>query len=220
MKRSILTVAAIALAMTFFAGHVLAQEATGLVNYGAKVGLNLANASGSDATIAQADKKFRLGVNAGFFATYAFTDMFAIQPELLYSMKGAKYEAKVGDTKLTEKVDYIDIPILLKVSPKMAGNIKPSLLVGPFVGFKAGAKYSYSGTVPEGQTKSGTIENVSSTAFGISVGAEVGMKMTKGMPFLGVNYALGLSKVFKKVDGVQSNVKANVISIDLGYAFK
>ena len=219
MKRSILIVTAIALAMTFFAGHVLAQEATGLVNYGAKAGLNLANAGGADAKAPTgADKKFRIGLNAGFFVTYAFTDLLAIQPEVLYSMKGVKYKATSGDQTETEKVDYIEIPLLLKVSFRTGGNLKPSLLAGPYVGFKAGAKYSLGGTWPAGTPTSGDIKNVKSTDFGLAFGGEIGMKMTKGMPFLGVRYDLGLSKIDNSA--VKRDIKTNVISIDLGYAFK
>ena len=53
---------------------------------GVKAGINIANVSGDD--VENADSK--LGLIGGGFLTYKISDMFAIQPELLFTMKGSK----------------------------------------------------------------------------------------------------------------------------------
>ena len=58
------------------------------VNFGVKAGLNLSTWSYDDASL-------RPGFHAGGFATVQFSRMFAVQPEVMYSMEGAAWEGKL-----------------------------------------------------------------------------------------------------------------------------
>ena len=114
MKKLVLAV----LVLMLFAAYACAQDAPlakGLIGKGIKAGVALGSISGSDADPGDgADKKMLLGFGGGAFVTYGFTPMFAIQPELLYMMKGVKYQATEGDAEETIKASYIEIPILLR----------------------------------------------------------------------------------------------------------
>lgn len=83
-------------------------NAQGITGYGIKGGLNIANLTGDD--IEYTDP--RMGLAIGGFLTYSISEMFAIQPEIYYSMQGAKKE--VDDIDCEWKYDYIQIPALVK----------------------------------------------------------------------------------------------------------
>jgi hypothetical protein len=75
--------------------------------------------------------------------------MFAIQPEVYYSMQGAKYEEEEDDVqvKVIFKYDYIQVPVLAKVNIPIESSIKPNVFLGPALGINVRArckKFSYS----------------------------------------------------------------------------
>lgn len=63
--------------------------------------------------------------------------VFAFQPELLYSQKGADFEADVdGLAEASFKVGYVEIPLLGKVTVPTAGQVRPYFFGGPAVAFE------------------------------------------------------------------------------------
>lgn len=54
--------------------------------FGLRAGANLANVGGDEAD----DAKMKIGYHIGAYANIGLTDMFAIEPGLLLSTKGAK----------------------------------------------------------------------------------------------------------------------------------
>ncbi len=65
-----------------------------MVKFGIKGGLNYANQTGSDITITSNNynKEAITSYHAGLVAEIKVTDGFSVQPELLYSTKGATYK--------------------------------------------------------------------------------------------------------------------------------
>ena len=59
------------------------------ISWNAKVGMNMSNFTGD------ADTDMRVGFNVGVGMEYQFTDMWSIQPSLMFTQKGAK----LGDIK-------------------------------------------------------------------------------------------------------------------------
>lgn len=151
MKKIILSIAAI---MAF--GFVNAQD----IKYGVKAGLNNSNftndGSGGDA-------------NSGFYVggllDYSVSEKFHVQPELLYSIEGAK------DAKL----NYLRIPIMAKYYI-MDGL---SLQAGPELAFKAGGDASVK-------------DNAKSMDYGIGIGA--GYELSSGLMF-DTRYNLGMANI-------------------------
>ncbi|HSB93167.1 MAG TPA: porin family protein, partial [Flavitalea sp.] len=80
------------------------------VSYGVKGGLNLSNMIGGDAD----DAKAKIGFHAGVFAGLPVADKLSIQPELVYSVQGAKYEDDGDDINYNS--GYLNIPVLAKYS--------------------------------------------------------------------------------------------------------
>jgi hypothetical protein len=191
---------------------------------GIKAGVSLANATGSDATISFADKKMKIGLAGGAFIGFEIAPQFVLQPELLYVQKGVKYEEKGGPAKLTVKTDYLQVPVLFKFIPKMSGKIQPSIFAGPWLALRMSAKEKYEGDPDPAENGEVDVkDDLKSTDFGISFGAGIGAKMTKGELFLDARYDLGLGKVYKEFTEAdvtyKPNVKSTSILVLVGYKF-
>ena len=159
---------------------------------GIKVGVNLATASGSDATPpAGVTKSMRVGLALGGFVGIGAGPL-TIQPEVLYSMKGVVYKATFfGITGTsTEQLNYLDIPILVKYDLAPAPT-KISIYAGPSLGIllSANEKFEVTGL---GSTTADIKDSVNSTDIGIVVGAGVGLA---GGISIDARYQVGLSSV-------------------------
>ena len=178
MKKVLFTAVAV-LGFTF----ANAQE----TKFGAKAGLNMSNFTGD----AETDAK--IGFYVGGFAEIKLTDKFAVQPEVLFSMLGAK------DDNANYDSNYILVPVMAKyfVTEQL------SLEAGPQIGFLMSAKYD-GNDIKDFYT---------STDFGMNFGA--GYDVTENIN-VGVRYSLGLSNV---VDASGVDVKTSNIALGLGYKF-
>jgi hypothetical protein len=225
MKKTLTVVFVVVLSLLLVLPAFGQETTKGITAKGIKAGLNMAKETGSDASGA----KMLLGFAGGAFLEYSFTPMFAVQPEVLFSMEGSKFndetiEGVTVSPKLT--LDYINIPVFFKVKPEVKGNFKPNIFAGPFLGILMSAKAK--GEVSGGGTAvSGSVDvkdQFKSTNFGIAFGVGAAQHMEKGMITLDVRYALGLSKIAKSetVGGVSvtPNVKTSCFSILIGYGFK
>ena len=121
MKKIILTVIAVL-------GFAFANAQK--VEFGAKAGLNLANLIGD-----VQNNSTRVGFLVGTFAEIKVAQKFSIQPELLYSTQGLKYD---GGKLL---LDYLNVPVLVKYYVES----KFSLEAGPQIGFLLSAKDKFDG---------------------------------------------------------------------------
>lgn len=184
--------------------------------FGLKGGLNMSNWTGDDAALDfGVDPSTKMGFGGGIFFNYAFTELFGIQAEALYMMKGATYEAEFeGETFTADaKIDYFEVPLLLKVTIPTEGKIKPAIFAGPAFGFLMSAKV-------EGDGESVDIkEHLESMDIGILGGAEIGYKMEKGTIFLSASYEVGMATVGKAEEGDAPDIKNTNIGIYLGYGF-
>lgn len=78
--------------------------------FGIKGGINLSNLYVDDVE----DENMKVGVNVGVFAKLPVSKGFSIQPELLYSSKGAKisYNNIFGDGEYRFNLNYVELPVL------------------------------------------------------------------------------------------------------------
>jgi hypothetical protein len=206
MKKIIL----IAIAVLTF-GFTYAQKA----QFGIKGGLNIAsqNYSGDGAP----SPSSMIGFNIGGFVDFIITDKFSIQPELLYSTQGSKFNMFVNDggtdfnTENTFKLSYINIPILFKYY----ASEKFSLEAGPQIGFLTSSKL-------EVKVLKQTVTQDAKTMFesldyGLNFGA--GYDIAKNIS-AGVRYNFGLANVMKTESGDNSKIKNSVFLLSIGYKFK
>lgn len=81
----------------------------------------MSNLYSSDAN----DENILYGFNAGLYATLPISDFIAIQPEILFTTKGAKLEYNnalaSGESKF--RLNYIEVPLLVRVNITRNFNI-------------------------------------------------------------------------------------------------
>jgi hypothetical protein len=214
MKKVIIT--AILFSLLFGAVNLFAQApTTGLTSKGIKVGLNMAKFTGSDAK----DVTMRTGLAAGVFITYSLSDLIAIQPEVYYAMKGTKgkyfYPPSGPTVDVTEKFDYIEIPVLFKVQLAGGTSFKPSFYAGPELGILLSAKVKgeANGVSVENDVKSET----KSTDFGLIGGVGADYLMGSGKLTFDIRYDIGLAKVIDSSPAPK--VYNSAITILVGYGF-
>ena len=202
MKKIILS------AMAVFAfGFMNAQE----VGFGAKAGLNIANLSGDIE-----DTESLMGLHVGVFAEIKFSERFSFQPELLYSMQGAKAEdSEMGVTMESKlKLGYINLPLMVKFYA--AENF--FLEAGPQVGFLMSAKSEWE-TSGGGASLSGdddVKDDYKSIDFGLNFG--LGYNFTENLS-VGARYNLGLSNIADVDDSDDFKISNSVIQVSVGYKF-
>jgi hypothetical protein len=185
------------LLVSLFAGMAFAQ----LPSFGLKGGINMANIYGSDA--GRYSSKMKLG---GIGGAFICLDLMALklQPEVLYSQKGFKWD--YAGTNVTERLDYLEIPVLLKFS--FGKIVVPSIYFGPSIGVLLSAKESAQSQTVDFK------EFCNSTDYGLVLGAEI---KTPAKLSVEARYNLGLGNVFKPILSVQPEIKNSAISVMLGY---
>lgn len=179
-------------------------------SFGVTGGLNLSKFSGEDINEDMNDMK--MGIALGGYANIGITPMFSIQPELLYSMKGSKYtmETATDTTERTTKMNYIEMPILFKVTPPMAGMMSPELFLGPYFGYNITAESEVNGTTSD-------IDSVKAFDYGLVAGAGVGFSAGPGTINLNGRYEMGLSSIDDS--SAEADWKNTNIAIRLSYSF-
>lgn len=139
MKRVRLTM--ISVVLVFFCTSVL--QAQLMPKGGIKGGLNLSNLYIDDVE----DENVRTGFHVGVYRQFMIGPALAIQPELIYSTKGAEAEYNIltvnGERKFN--LNYIDLPVLLTF--KLGDDADISF--GPYVGYLVGVSTSTDGDFGE-----------------------------------------------------------------------
>jgi hypothetical protein len=183
---------------------------------GIRAGLNIANEGGDDAdNLFETSLDSRTGFNGGLFFMYQFNNLFAIQPEAFYTMKGATTNLMGAD--ITLKLDYVEIPVLFKVVIPTEGiNLRPSLFVGPAVAFNIGAKIKGE---YQGQSAEEDIDTlVKSTDFSLVFGGGLGFMIGNNELGVDIRYDLGLTSWWDD-ESDQFDVKNNVLSFNAYFGF-
>jgi hypothetical protein len=103
-----------------------------LVSFGVVAGASLSTFTGDLAT----DAKNNTGFLAGAFVRVGALG-FAVQPGVFYVTKGAKFD-DVGQGSGSTKLDYIEIPVVIRLSLPMHLYVGAGLAIG----FKLGCKVS------------------------------------------------------------------------------
>lgn len=189
-------------------GTAVAQSAapTPPRRVGITVGVNSSTIDGTDAQ----DAKRRTGIMAGVLLVAPVTPIFAIQPELLYTMKGAKFN-DAGVTG-TLKMNYIEIPVLARFDVSSSSGVRPFFYVGPSISFKASCDLT-----AEFQGRSETTScddatagqtNIKSVDYGAIVGAGLAFDVSGRAFTLGARYDHSLAKISD-----DSDIKHRVISV-------
>jgi hypothetical protein len=190
MKKIILCAIAI---MAF--GFTNAQK----TRFGVKGGLNIATIGGAN------DANALIGVQLGGFAEINVWKKLYIQPELLFSTQGAKFDGYYGERDQTVNLNYINIPVVAKYYITKQFSVE----AGPQLGFLVSSK---------------NIENEKSVDLGFNLGA--GYNFTDNFS-VGARYTIGLSSVYDGYNGYDGydgyyyndRYTNNVLALTAAYKF-
>ena len=93
------------------------------ISWNAKVGMNMSNFTGD------MDTDMRIGFNVGVGMEYQFSDMWSIQPSLMFTQKGAKQD----EVKMNPM--YLEIPVLAAARFAIADNQNIVVKAGPYFAY-------------------------------------------------------------------------------------
>lgn len=196
MKKVIVCMLA-AVSMLFVSEGAMAQK----INFGAKAGLNLSTWNIDDC-------EFKPGFHAGVYANIKINKMFAIQPEVLYSMEGVRFSEDETQTvggkeyfmnlSATTTTHRLNVPVMFQITPIPLLTIE----VGPQFGFNLAMSNrekleTNMPLVPE-YDETATVDSDVYNMFelGFGVGAQVNLA---GNISLGARYVYGLTPLLGDV---------------------
>ena len=172
-----------------------AQRPVGSLTVQPKIGMNFATLTKAD------DSESRIGLVAGAELEYQLSDIFSISGGALYSQQGCEW-SEDGSTR-TNKLDYINIPILANVY--VVKNL--AVKVGLQPAFNVNSKQKASkGDASAQEALDGT------KTFDCSI--PVGLSYEYKNFVIDGRYNFGLTKINKHADS-----KNSVFQITLGYKF-
>ncbi len=158
-----------------------AQDRKNKSTAGIKGGYNMSSVS-FDGT-SETDKLH--GYHIGIYGESYIGNYLSIQPEIMYSKQGYKIIDQSGT--YTQKLDYINVPLMLKLYPVKSFFLE----AGPQIGFSISHKETFdSGFILYDTEKEFEPNNFD---WGVNVGA--GFKSDSGLS-LGVRYHLGQNDIY------------------------
>jgi len=193
---------------------VNAQE----VKFGIKGGINFTTVLGTDY------EGLKTSFHFGAASEIILSDNFSVQPELLYSSQGSRYEETyeflgfIEEEKVDIDLNYLNIPIMAKFYPVGGFNIE----AGPQIGFLLSAKTDFSFN-ENGDITSGS-DDLKDHLKGIDLGLNLGLgyKFTNGFN-LGARYTFALTDIndSSNADFMYTNSKLTnmVAQFSVGFFF-
>lgn len=161
------------------------------------------------------NRKERIGFHAGVFTQIPVGSAFAIQPELLYTNKGASsnYRSPGQDGNASFNLNYIDLPVLATLKLGDAVEIQ----AGPYAGYLLNSGVSNSGGILGNSAINLGTDQFNRFDYGLAGGVNVYF----GQVLLGVRYSQGLQKIANTAAArtVFDNAKNGVGLLSVGYSF-
>ncbi|AUC85765.1 hypothetical protein CW731_10910 [Polaribacter sp. ALD11] len=176
-----------------------AQDRKNKATAGIKGGYNLSSVS-FDGT---SETSKLHGFHVGIYGESYIGKYLSIQPEILYSQQGYKIVDDSGT--YTQKLDYINIPLMLKLYPVKSFFLE----AGPQIGFSI----SHKETFDSGFILYDTSEEFEPNNFDWGVNLGAGFKSDAGVS-LGARYHIGQSDIYD-----EDKPKNRVWQIYLGFEF-
>lgn len=160
-----------------------AQDSDNSLRFGIKGGLNVTNLYVEDVD----DENPRYGFHVGVYTQLFESDVFAIQPEILFSTKGTRTTYDVagfeGDAQFN--LNYLDIPVLAVFKLGESAEIH----VGPYFGYLLSASSEIDGDFDDYEE----LDRDDYKAWDYGLSAGVGFNV--GAVQIGARYNYGLQKI-------------------------
>jgi hypothetical protein len=219
MKKALLVMAlALAMAANSFAAVAAAAPAANIskVKAGLMAGVGISNIRTDVITDTMESIGPKLGFQVGGFVEFAAGNMIGIQPEVLFSAKGAKFSNNSGVELFDAEMDgvslnynYISIPVLLKVKFGAANSsTRWNVFMGPELGILMSANASFEGESEDIK------EGFKGTDMGLMFGVGVDIQKVQ----VGFRYSMGLTNT-PDLDMEGYSWKNIGMGLTLGYSF-
>ena len=166
------------------------------ISWNAKVGMNMSNFTGD------MDTDMRIGFNVGVGMEYQFSDMWSIQPSLMFTQKGAKQD----EVKMNPM--YLEIPVLAAARFAVVDGQNVVVKAGPYLACGIAGKYKIAGVKEDFFG-----DNGGGKRFDAGLGVGVAYEINKF--FIDLSGEFGLAKLADG-DGAPKNMN---FSIGVGYKF-
>ncbi|WP_019988089.1 porin family protein [Rudanella lutea] len=185
------------------------------VRAGIKGGFNASSISFENANAN--DRKERYGFHGGVYAQIPAGEFFAIQPELLYSAKGASanYNLNAGGFNLqgrnTFRLNYAELPVLATF--KLGNAVE--LQAGPYAAYLVNSNVSSTGDLGNSTLA------LNRDAFNkFDYGVAGGLNVFLGKALIGLRYGQGLQNIANSAAArtVLGNAKNGVGMISVGFS--
>jgi hypothetical protein len=181
---------------------------------GIKGGFNLANVVIKPADPGMPDNKDLRGLTGGVFFSLNL-GFIGIQPEILYSRRGWLWEE--SGIKMEFMLDYIEVPLLVKLNVLPVGPVRPVIFGGPSYGylFKATGRTTISGTDPSVTDIKDMFEK---SSWGGVIGAGLELRTPFVMLTLDGRYHIGVSNIWADpVEGETAKHKGFSVMVGIGF---
>ncbi len=173
--------------------------------FGIVGGINWATVRGPDAD----DAGWRTALMGGVTLVAPFTPSFALQPEFIYTQKGSRVTEE--DFTGTVKMNYIEVPVMLRFDIATTSGPRPFLYAGPAVAFRVGCgvELKNGGDSFNAECDEGTDQpDFKSTDYSVVLGGGFAFNALGRLASIGVRYDHGLSNFSES-----NEVKHRVLSV-------
>ena len=166
------------------------------IDIGIRGGVNL-----SDLDIENESTDALTGFVGGGFATFHLGQIFFLQPEVLYSQKGATMHGLVSSrpTDIDVRLDYLEVPLLFGTEFFLRDfPITPRLYAGPTINFELSCDLEATIEGADVSVECSDDESGVSTKspdFGVIFGGAAGLGIQRFKLWLDVRYQLGLTNI-------------------------
>ena len=200
---------------TLIAGALFAQQqsAAAQVVLGAKLGATFSNVDQDPDAF---DTSSLTSFGGGGFIRFRIAGL-SLQTELLALTKGATFEDPIPDDNLKLKVDYIEVPLMLRFGLSSGTGFMPYVMAGPSVGFEIGCELEEDDSdISEDCDEAGVgLFERAKTDFGLTGGLGFELPAGPGNVLLEGRYTLGLTDINKEGEAKQRN---RMFGVFVGYA--
>ncbi len=181
------------------------------VRAGLKGGFNASSLFYENANAA--DRKERYGFHGGIYAQIPAGDFFAIQPELLYTTKGASanYNVVGFQGRNTFRLNYAELPVLATFKLGNTAEIQ----AGPYAAYLLNSNISSNGDLGNG------LASLNRDAFNkFDYGVAGGLNLFFGKALIGLRYGQGLQKIANSTASraVLGNARNGVGMVSVGFS--
>jgi hypothetical protein len=190
------------------AGYAEAQK----VDFGVKGGLSSAtlNTIGDTSGV---DLGHRQGFTVGGFVSFPLNGVLSLQPEVMYVPKGVPITRTDSSETVTMRLSYLELPVLLRVAPRVRGPVRFDVFGGPAFSARLSARVRVEGA---GSSNEGDIkDDVKSSEVGVAFGGAVYF----GRLLAEARYTMGLTSVAVDSAGMTETPKNRVFGFLFGVRF-